>query len=335
MSAHNQQVILKSRPKEMISISDFALKQAAIPKAADGQVVIQSLYITVDPYLRDRMSGNALQIGLFELNEPINGAVIGKVVESKHPGFKSGDIVIGHLEWADYSMTEGENLSKLDPLQKPISTAVGILGMPGMTAYFGLLDIGKPKAGETVVVSAAAGAVGSAVGQMAKIKGCHVVGITGSDEKIAYLLKECGFDAAVNYKKKDYVEQLNKACSKGVDIYFDNVGGQVSDPLFNLLNLYARIPLCGQISQYNKSSSEMGPRILWPLLSKSALIKGFFVDDYKKQYPQAIREMAQWIKEGKLKYREQVVAGIENLPKAFVGLFKGENIGKQLVKIAD
>ena len=243
-SKTNRQIILSSRPDGEPTDKNFAIREQPVPEPKNGEVLIRTLYISVDPYMRGRMNDRPSYIPPFKLGEPLTGSVVGKVVESKTPDFKVGDFVNGFLEWADYSIAKRQDLHKLDPSIAPISTALGILGMPGMTAYFGLLDITKPKAGETVVISGAAGAVGSTVGQIAKIHGCRVVGIAGSDEKVKYLTEELGFDAAINYKKANYVDDLHKACPKGVDIYFDNVGGDISDNVLKMINDNART--CGE-----------------------------------------------------------------------------------------
>jgi NADPH-dependent curcumin reductase CurA len=331
----NRQIILASRPKGMPKLSDFILLEASIPVPQEGELLIRTLYISVDPYLRGRMNEGPSYIPAFQLNKPPSSGVIGEVVESKCAGFKAGDLVQGLLEWADYCVTDGKNLEKIDPTFAPITTALGILGMPGLTAYFGLLDIGQPKQGETVVVSGAAGAVGITAGQIAKIKGCRVVGIVGNDTKADYIKQELGFDEAINYHHANYADELRKACPKGVDIYFDNVGGTITDNVLKLINKHARIVLCGQISMYNLEEADTGPRNYMLLLAKSALLKGFIVFDYSERYPEGIKQMAQWLKEGKIKYRENIVEGLENLPKALLGLFRGENIGKQLVKVSD
>lgn len=331
--AVNRQIILVSRPKGMPDTNNFRLQTGTIPKPGEGEVLVRSLYLTVDPYMRGRMNDGPSYIAPFELNRPPSGGVVGTVIESKSSKFKKGDTVLGFLDWADYSVGKATELQKVDPNLAPISTSLGVLGMPGMTAYFGLLDIGKPQPGETVVISGAAGAVGSLVGQIAKIKGCRVVGIAGSDEKVDYLVKELHFDAAVNYKKPNFAESLKRSCPKGVDVYFDNVGGDITDQVFRLLNRHSRIVLCGQISMYNLDKPDIGPRNAWILLTKSALLKGFIVDEYEKQFHEGIVQIARWLKDGKIKYHESVVEGLENTPKAFLGLFKGENIGKQLVKV--
>jgi NADPH-dependent curcumin reductase CurA len=265
----------------------------------------------------------------------MEGRVVGNVVASKHPEYREGDIILGPLGWQEYAVSDGRGVRKVDPTLAPISTALGVLGMPGMTAYFGLLEVGRPKPGETVVVSGAAGAVGSLVGQIAKIGGCRVVGIAGSDNKVDYVVNELGFDAAFNYKAvKDYYERLKELCPNGIDVYFDNVGGAITDSAFRLINLRAGVVICGQISQYNLEKPEVGPRFLWQLIMRRARVEGFLVGDFSDKYDEGIKRMAEWIRAGKLKYSEEVVERIENAPEAFIGMLKGKNIGKQLVKVS-
>ncbi len=330
----NREIILTRRPDGMPREEDFRLIETDMPQCKDGMVLVKTLYLSVDPYMRGRMSGVKTYISPFELDKTITGAVVGEVVETKSRDLKSGDIVTGNLGWCDYNVADSRELRKIDPKIAPISTTLGILGMPGLTAYFGLLDIGKPSSGETVVVSGAAGAVGTAVGQIAKIRGCRVVGIAGSDVKTKYLVNELGFDVAINYKTTpDIKKAIKDACPNGVDIYFDNVGGEISDAVMPLLNHKARIVLCGQISRYNITKPDVGPRIQGYLLIKSAMMKGFIIMDYADRYEEGIVQLAQWISQKKLKYAEHVIEGLENVPKAFIGLFKGENLGKQLVKV--
>jgi len=332
----NKQIRLVSRPKGMPCTENFQLVETSIPQPQEGEVLIRTLYLSVDPYMRGRMSDRKSYIPPFPLGEVITGGVIGEVVESKADDLKPGDLVVGELGWQLYQVASSKKLNKWDPNLAPITTALGILGLTGLTAYFGLMEIGQPKAGETVVVSGAAGAVGSVVGQIAKLHGCRVVGIAGSDEKVRYLVDELGFDAAINYKTSANLKQdLSQACPHGVDIYFDNVGGEITDAVMPFLNFQARIPLCGQISLYNSEKTDTGPRILPYLLIKSALVKGFIVRDYKDRFDEGIRQLAQWLKEGKLKYKESIVEGFENTIDAFLGLFRGDNIGKQLVKVAE
>ncbi|MDO6392318.1 NADP-dependent oxidoreductase [Pontibacter sp. BT731] len=329
-------ILLKSRPQGMPTEDNFEFKEANLPDLQEGQLLLKSLYVSVDPYMRGRMSDAKSYVAPYNLNEPIAGGVVAEVVESRHDRYKTGNVVLGNLPWQTYSISDGKGLSPLDPELAPLSYHLGILGMPGMTAYCGLLYIGEPKEGETVVVSGAAGAVGTVVGQIAKLKGCRVVGIAGSDDKTAYLTNELGFDEAINYKTtSDMREALARACPNGIDIYFDNVGGEISDAVYSLLNNFARIAVCGQIALYNATSVPTGPRVEPILLKKKALMKGFIVSDYAARFPEAAIDLTKWLKAGKLQYEEHIVEGFDQLPQAFFGLFRGENTGKQLVKVAD
>lgn len=331
----NRQIVLASRPVGMPTRENFKFVNRSIPEIGQGEVLVRTIYLSVDPYMRGRMTGIKTYIDPFEVNKVLSGGVIGKIVESKNENFQIGDIVEGQLNWSDYSVSNGRHLRKVDPDFAPISTALGVIGMPGLTAYFGLLDIGKPKEGETVVVSGAAGAVGSVVGQIAKIKGCRVVGIAGSLEKIAYLKEELGFDAVINYRTDDIKQALKESCPNGIDVYFDNVGGEISDLVLRRMNFHSRIALCGDISQYNNEKIEYGPRIQSTLVTRSILMQGFIVSNYYKRFNEGYRDLGKWVKEGKIKYRETIAHGLENAPDAFIGLFHGENIGKQLVKVSD
>lgn len=336
MSSINRQFVLAARPAGLPKESDFKLIESPIPTPQENQFVAQALYLSVDPYMRGRMNDVKSYAPAVQLGEVMVGGVVSKVVASNHPNFKVGDIVTGNFGWQEYALSDGKGVRKVDPTLAPISTALGVLGMPGLTAYFGLLDICHPQAGETVVVSGAAGAVGSYVGQIAKIKGCRVVGIAGSDDKVDYLVNELGFDAAFNYKTVDnYFSKLRELCPNGIDVYFDNVGGEITDAVLRQINLKARISICGQISQYNLEKPEMGPRLLGTLIVNRAKIEGFLVSDYANRFEEGLQQMAAWIKAGKLQYRENVVEGFENMPRAFIGLLQGENTGKQLVKAAD
>lgn len=266
----------------------------------------------------------------------MTGGIVGEVVQSKNPNFKEGEIVQGNLGWQEYGISNGEELIKVNPDIAPISTALGILGMPGLTAYFGLFDICQPKAEETVLVSGAAGAVGSIVGQLAKIEGCRVVGIAGTDQKINYLLEGLGFDAAFNYKKtENYRHKLKKLVPQGTDVYFDNVGGEITDAVFPNLNLGARIAICGQISQYNLTEPQLGPRLFQYFIVKRIRMQGFLVFDFINRYQEGLQQMTKWLHSDKLKYHETIVEGFENTPTAFINMLKGGNIGKQLVKVSD
>ena len=319
-------------PKE----SDFRLVEAAIPALASGQVLIRTLFLSVDPYMRGRMTGVRTYADPVDIGQLMVGGTVGKVLQSLNPQFQAGDTVAGYWGWQEYAISDGRGLQKLDANRAPISTALGALGMPGMTAYFGFLDLCRPKTDDTVVVSGAAGAVGSLVGQIAKIKGCRAVGVAGSDQKVAWLTDEMGFDGAFNYKTtEDYVAKLKELCPKGIDCYFDNVGGSVTDAVLPVLNVRARISVCGQISQYNAAKPELGVRPYIFLLSKQCRAEGFIVTQFMERYPEGMAQMAQWMKEGKLKYREHIVNGFENAPRALIGVLQGENTGKMLVKFAE
>jgi NADPH-dependent curcumin reductase CurA len=337
MKTINKQILLAARPKGFPKPSDFKLVESPAPEPGSRQFLVRSLYLSVDPYMRSRMNaGGKSYARSVEIGEVMVGGVVGEVMESNHAQFGPGDIVEGIFGWQQYAVSDGTGVRKVDPSLAPISTALGVLGMPGLSAYFGLLEIGRPKAGETVVVSGAAGAVGSMAGQIAKIQGCRVVGIAGSDEKVRWLSEDLGFDAAFNYKTvPKYYRKLLSLCPNGIDVYFDNVGGIITDAVLRLINVRARLVICGQISQYNLEKPEKGPRWLWTLIVKQARAEGFLVFQFADRYEEALRQMAQWVREGKLKYRETVAEGIENAPHAFIGMLQGENIGKQLVKIAD
>jgi NADPH:quinone reductase len=332
----NRKFTLDSRPLGMPKESDFKLVESPVLAPNVGELVVRSLFISVDPYMRGRMNDAKSYAAPVEIGAVMVGGVVGEVIGSNHSKFAVGDIVQGEFGWQEYAVSNGRGVRKVDPRLAPISTALGVLGMPGLTAYFGLLDIGQPKNGETVVVSGAAGAVGSIVGQIAKIKGCRVVGIAGGDDKIRYIVDELGFDGAFNYKStRNYVEKLHDLCPGGIDVYFDNVGGAVTDAVIPLLNVHARLSICGQISQYNLEKPEMGPRWLWPLIVKQARVEGFLVFQFADRFQQGVEEMAGWIRQGKLKYKEDIVEGFDELPRAFIGMLQGDNIGKRLVKVAD
>jgi NADPH:quinone reductase len=316
----------------MPTTDNFRIENTVTPEPNDGEVLVRTLYLSVDPYMRSRMNDRESYVPPFALNEVITGGVVAEVVDSRAANFQAGDIVTGMLGWRLLSSAKAEELRKVDPRLAPITTALGVLGMPGLTAYFGLLDICNPQAGETVVVSGAAGAVGTTVCQIAKIKGCGVVGIAGSDEKNAYLLNELHADATINYKTANVKQALAAACPNGVDVYFDNVGGEISDAVLPLINKGARISICGQISMYNLERMDVGLRAQPFLLVKSAMMKGFIVTDYAPRFAEGVTQLGKWLAEGKLKYAENIIEGFENTPRAFLGLFAGENLGKQLVK---
>lgn len=332
----NEQILLAERPKGMPTTDTFKYEETEVKAPKEGEVLLQTLYLSVDPYMRSRMNDAKSYVPPFQVNEPLNGGIVGRVEESTVDHLQKGDYVVGYLPWKRHITVKAKHLQKIDPNVAPISTALGVLGMPGLTAYFGLLDIGQPKEGETVVVSGAAGAVGMVVGQIAKIKGARVVGIAGSEEKIQYLKEELGFDEVINYKTTENIRaDLKKACPDGVDVYFENVGGEISDAVASLFNKGARIPLCGQISMYNLEKVDVGPRIQTRLLMNSALMKGFIVNDYAEHFGEGMKQLGEWVSQGKIKYAENIVDGFENVPDAFLGLFKGENLGKQIVKVAE
>ncbi|RPD51581.1 NADP-dependent oxidoreductase [Paracnuella aquatica] len=328
-----EQIVLASRPKGLPVGTDFRMTQVELPEIKAGELLLKGLYYSVDPYMRGRMNDAKSYAPPFEIDKPIYGGVVAKVMESKSDQYKAGDLVVGNFPWQkDFIATEKE-ARKIDATLAPPSYYLGVLGMTGLTAYFGLMHIGKPKAGETVVVSGAAGAVGIVVGQIAKIQGCRVVGIAGSDEKTKLLTTEFGFDAAINYKTaSDMNKAIAAACPNGVDVYFDNVGGEISDAVIKNINFHARIPLCGQISLYNATEAPMGPRIQPILLTRSVLMQGFIVGNFQEQFPEGMQHLAQWIRKGKLKTTETIEHGFENLPNALLGLFKGENTGKMIVE---
>ncbi len=334
----NEQILLKSYPKGMPTREDFEYKTVPIPSLEEGEVLVRTIYLSVDPYMRGRMSSAKSYVAPFSLNEVIEGGIVGEVVESKSERYQAGDKVTGMLGWQRYNAVNEKLIRKVDDRIAPLSTYLSVLGLTGLTAYFGLLDIGKPKDGETVVVSGAAGAVGMVVGQIAKIKGARVVGIAGSKEKNKYLEEELGFDASINYKEVDNIRRaLKEACPNGIDVYFDNVGGAISDAAISLLNDHARVPVCGAISAYNITSlqEDLGPRVQSALVKTRALMKGFIVSDYSSQFKEAAADLGKWLVEGKLTYKETITEGFENIPNAFLGLFKGQNIGKQLVKVSE
>jgi hypothetical protein len=318
-------------PKE----SDFKLVEESVRSLEQGELLIRIIYLSLDPYMRGMMNERKSYIDPLPIDDLMVGGTVGKVLQSNNPGFVKGDIVEGMLGWQEYAVSDGSGLRKIDPKVAPISTALGVLGMPGLTGYFGLLDIANPKPGETVMISGAAGAVGSVAGQIAKIKGCRVVGTAGSDAKINYLVGELGFDAVFNYRSiENYYEALREICPDGINIYFDNVGGAFTDAVVRLLVPGARVVVCGQISQYNLEKPEMGPRLLPYLLVKQARAEGFLIFQFADRYAEALDQLTQWLQAGRLKYREDIVDGIENAPRAFIGMLHGRNMGKQLVKLS-
>jgi hypothetical protein len=329
----NRRIVLASRPSGAASPDNFRLEEVPLGQPEDGEILVKIHYLSVDPYMRGRMNDSRSYAAPVQIGEVMTGGAVGTVVASKNPAYAPGDIVQGQFGWQEYAIATGGR--KVDPALAPISTSLGILGMPGLTAYFGLLDVCDPKPGETVVVSGAAGAVGSYVGQIANILGCKTVGIAGSDDKVKHLVDDLGYAVAYNYKTVDnHYRKLRELCPNGIDVYFDNVGGAITDAVLMQLNVHARVSICGQISQYNNAKPEMGPRLLGMLIVSRAKMQGFLVSDYATRFAEGLQAMAGWMREGKLRYREQFEDGIENAPKAFLGLLEGKNTGKQLVRIS-
>lgn len=331
----NEQIVLAKRPQGVPQDDVFRFETIDVKAPEDGEVQVESIYISVDPYMRGRMNDTKSYVPPFDLEQPIHGHIVGKIVESKNDDFKVGDYVTGILPWKKVNTVNGDVVRQVASKEVPLHLYLSVLGMTGMTAYMGLLKIGQPKEGETVVVSAASGAVGSVVGQIAKIKGARVVGIAGGDKKTAYLKDELGFDAAVDYKKDDFKEQLEAAVPDGIDVYFENVGGEVSDEVFKHLNRFARVPVCGAISTYNNESEDTGPRIQNTLVKNQALIQGFVVAQFEEYFEEGSKELAQWVSEGKIKTKVSIDEGFESLPSAFRKLFTGENFGKQIVQVSE
>ena len=330
----NRQITLAAVPNGMPKESDFRMVETPIPHAGAGEALVRALYLSVDPYMRSRMTGKTTYAKGVQPGEVMVGGVVGEVVESNDPRIARGDIVEGMLGWQEYAVAPAKSLRKIDPAPAPITTALYVLGMPGLTAYFGLLEICKPQPGETVVVSGAAGAVGSLVGQIAKIKRCRAIGIAGSDEKFRFVTQELGFDGGFNYRTTaDYGARLKELCPNGIDVYFDNVGGPITDEVMKQINIRARIAVCGQISQYNSDRPDMGPRWLSQLIVKQAKVEGFLVFQFADRYEEGLKQLATWLREKKIKYREDIAEGLENAPAAFIGMMQGKNIGKQLVLV--
>jgi NADPH-dependent curcumin reductase CurA len=327
-------ILLKSRPTREISVDNFTFSELTLPDPAEGEVLVELEYLSVDPYMRNRMNDTKSYVEPYTLDQPVTGNAVAKVLDSKSPHFRPGDRVTGVMPWQEYAVMAGRDLVRIGYEDVPCTAYLGILGLTGLTAYFGLLAIGKPVSGETVVISGAAGAVGSVAGQIARIKGSHVIGIAGTDQKCSYLTGTLGFNDAINYRSRPNIRKaLRTACPAGVDVYFDNVGGEISDSVLFYLNDYARIVLCGQIALYNTNRLIMGPRLQAQLIIHRALMQGFIVHDYNDRFEEARRQLHEWIMEGRLSDRETITEGFNNLPVALIGLFNGENTGKQIVKI--
>ncbi|MCQ8871844.1 NADP-dependent oxidoreductase [Mesorhizobium sp. LMG17149] len=334
----NTRIVLAARPQGRPKPDDFRIDTVDLDQPGEGELLLQILYLSLDPYMRGRMNATKSYAKPVDVDGVMEGGTVARVMISRHPEFAEGDIVLSHSGWQSFALSDGVGLRKLDPAAAPITTALGVLGMPGFTAYAGLLTIGQPKPGETVVVAAASGAVGSAVGQIARIKGARAVGIAGGAEKCAFVREELGFDAVVDHRADDFAEQLKAACPGGIDIYFENVGGPVWDAVFPLLNEFARVPVCGLIAQYNviaDAGTDRLPTLMQQVLHRSLTIRGFIQREFVDQRPAFYREMAEWIASGRVRYREDIVDGIENAPQAFLGLLEGRNFGKLIVRIAE
>lgn len=336
MTDTNRTWVLANRPEGVPDSDTFDLVERDVPDPGPGKVLVQTRYLSVDPYMRDRMNAGESYAEAWDVGDPLQGGVVGDVVDENGTSFEAGDVVVGNLHWADYALATGSELTQIDPDLGPVSTSLGVLGMPGRTAYFGTREVANVKPGDTFVVTGAAGAVGSVAGQIAKEAGARVVGFAGSDEKVAFLEDELGFDAAINYKQtENYRAALDDAAPDGVDAYFDNVGGPITDAVFTRLNVDARVAICGQISLYNATEIPTGPRKLPALIESRATVEGFLVNDFAARFEGATRQLAAWVGDGTIQYRETVTDGLENAPDAFLGLFDGDNIGKQLVKVGD
>jgi len=339
MSQSAKRIVLASRPVGEPKPDNFRLEDYPVPAPGEGQILLRTVWLSLDPYMRGRMDDGPSYSAPVPIGGVMEGGTVCEVVASNNPGFAKGDYVLAHTGWQQYALSDGKGVRKVDPNIAPISTAVGVLGMPGMTAYTGLLAIGQPKAGETVVVAAASGAVGSAVGQIAKIKGARAVGIAGGKEKCDYVKNELGFDVCLDHRDPDLKAKLKEACPKGIDVYFENVGGKVFDAVLPRLNDFARIPVCGLIADYNTIFGKDTPTPPWAntimrsILVKRLTFRGFIVRDFAAMYPDFIRDMSQWLREGKLKHKEFVTDGLGSAPEAFMGLLKGANFGKQLVRV--
>jgi len=334
----NRRIVLASRPAAAPTAENFRLEEVAVPVPSAGQFLLRADYLSLDPYMRGRMSDAPSYAAPVEIDGVMTGGTVSRVVSSQHPQYQTGDLVMAYTGWQDYALSDGSGVTKLAPDMAHPSYALGLFGMPGFTAYAGLLDIGQPQPGETVVVAAATGAVGAVVGQIAKIKGCRVVGIAGGAEKCRYAVEELGFDACIDHRATDFPQQLAQACVKGIDVYFENVGGTVFEAVFPLLNVHARVPLCGLIAQYNGVAPNAALLSALPrtLLTKRMHMQGFIIFDYYQRagyYAEFFRDMSNWFATGKIKYREDVVAGLENAPQAFMGLLQGKNFGKLVIKL--
>jgi NADPH-dependent curcumin reductase CurA len=332
MEGTSREIRLVARPTGFPDDELFEVAEVEIPDPSDGQILIRNAYFSVDPYMRPRMNDVRSYVAPFTLGEPMTGGAVGRIVSSRHAAFSEGDWVVHGLGWREWALSETAGVRKVDPDLAPVSTALGILGMPGFTAYHGLFEIGKPQPGETVFVSGAAGAVGSAAGQMARIAGCRVIGSAGSSEKLAWL-EELGFDASFDYRAEPVRDALARLAPDGIDVYFDNVGGDHLEAAIGALRTRGRVVACGSISRYNDVEPSAGPRNMFMVVTKRLLLHGFIISDHYDEFAAFLTAASEWLRDGKLGYRETIIEGIENAPSAFVGLLRGENIGKMLVAV--
>jgi NADPH-dependent curcumin reductase len=331
-----KRIVLASRPVGEPKLSDFRAEDYEAPTPGQGEVLLRTIWLSLDPYMRGRMSDAASYAQPVPIGGVMEGGTVCEVIASNNPAYAKGDIVLARAGWQTHALADGKALRKIDPALAPISTAVGVLGMPGMTAYTGLLEIGKPQPGETVVVAAASGAVGSAVGQIARIKGARAVGIAGGKDKCDYVKRELGFDDCLDHRDPSLAAKLKDACPKGIDVYFENVGGAVFEAVFPLLNNFARVPVCGLIAHYNDTETQppkWAASLMRSVLTKRLTFRGFIVSDFAARHDDFLRDMSQWVREGKMKYKEFVTDGLDSAPGAFIGLLKGANFGKQLVRV--
>lgn len=331
-AGQRRSLVLARRPRSVPGRDDFRIEESAIPAPAQGEVVTRTIWLSIDPYMRGRLSDRASYAPSVQVGEVMTGETVGEVIASAAPGFVEGDIVVGARGWATHAVSKAEMLAKVDRHAAPLSAYLGVLGMPGTTAYTGLTDIGRPKAGETVVVSAASGAVGSVVGQIAKRAGARVVGVAGGPDKCLYVQEELRFDACVDHRSIDLLAELRDACPNGIDVYWENVGGRVQEAAFALLNPFGRVPMCGMVSQYNETEFPPGPNLMF-VVGKRVRIEGFIVSDKPERFAEWRKLAAPWVSDGSLRYREDVVNGLENAPEALAGVLRGRNFGKQLVRV--
>ena|SRR5690554_730826 len=336
----NTRIVLASRPKGEPTADNFRLEHAPVPTPGEGQVLLRNRWLSLDPYMRGRMNEGRSYAAPLEVGQAMEGGTVSEVVESQHPALAPGDLVVAHGGWQTHALADGDTLRrKLDPDQAPVTTALGVHGMPGLTAYVGLQEIGRVQRGETLAVAAASGPVGATVGQIARLQGARVIGIAGGPDKVAHLRDDLGFDVALDHRADDFADQLRAAAPDGIDVYYENVGGKVLDAVLPLLNDFARIPVCGLVAHYNDTAPPPGPdrmsQLMAMILSRRLTVRGFIVGDeaHARLYPEFVRQMGEWLGEGRVRYREDIIEGLENAPRGLIGLLRGDNFGKRLVKI--